>query len=90
MSSYDHKLGIFVFQGEEEDVAFRFMWTCLMDLSWRGMIETIWRILTKKPPERFFTDWQEVKKLNSIEHNKDCPYLQGKPVCTCQHLRRFS
>jgi len=59
MSSYNKDLGIFVFKGEEEDVAFKFMWTCLMDLSWQGKIETIWRIIVRKPPERFFTDWKD-------------------------------
>ena len=24
------------------------------------------------------------------QHNKDCPSLQGKPVCTCGHLQRYS
>jgi len=85
MSHYDKEIGIFVFNGEEEDVAFRFMWTCLMDLSWRGMIETIWRIITKRPPERFFTDWQEKN-----DHSKDCPSQKGAPVCTCGHLQRYN
>jgi hypothetical protein len=86
MSHYDKEIGIFVFNGEADDVAFRFMWTCLMDFSWRGMIETIWRIITKRPPERYFTDWKEDK----VNHNKECPFLKGEPVCTCGHLQRYS
>jgi len=83
VSQYNKELGIFTFSGEEEDVAFRFMWTCLMDLSWRGKIETIWRIIIRKPPKRYFTDWD-------TEHADNCPSLKGQPVCTCEHLRRFS
>lgn len=88
---YDNEIGVFYFSGSEEDDAFRWMWTCLCDLTWRGRIETIWRIITKKPPERFFTDWEKVGlKENKIEHNKECPSLQNQPVCTCEKLRRYS
>ena len=79
---YDKEIGVFYFDGEEEDIAFRWMWTCLTDLSFKGMVETIWRIIIRKPPKRYFTDW--------TEHTDNCPSLKGQPVCTCLHLKRYS
>ena len=70
--------GVFYFDGEEEDIAFRWMWTCLTDLSWRGKIETIWRIIIRKPPKRYFTDydyWDDyknwLKQLKAGDKHKD-------------------
>lgn len=49
---YQDKItGAFHFEGMEDEDALRFAWTCLMDLSWRGEIEVIWRIIFKKPPK---------------------------------------
>ena len=55
---YDHSTGVFYFDGEEEDIAFRWMWTCLCDLTLKGKIEVLWRILKRQPPKRFFDDWR--------------------------------
>ena len=51
---YDKKVGVFHFNGDEEDIAFKWMWTCLCDLSWKGFIETVLRMLFKKPPKRYW------------------------------------
>lgn len=53
---YDHKLGIFYFKGNEEEIAWRYMWTCLCDLSFKGKVEVIFRIITGQPPKRYFED----------------------------------
>jgi len=53
---YDNKSGIFQFNGSEEDIAFKYMWTCLMDLSFKGKVEVIFRILFNRPPDRFFDE----------------------------------
>jgi hypothetical protein len=52
----NRELGIWIFKGDEEDIAARWMWTCLMDLSWCGYFETIFRIMFKKPPKWVFKE----------------------------------
>lgn len=52
--NYDKEIGIFTFQGDEEDIAFKWMWTCLCDLSFWGFIETVLRMAFKKPPKRYW------------------------------------
>jgi len=47
-------IGVFIFEGGEDEVAMRWMWTCLCDLTWHGMIETILRIIFRKPPKWVF------------------------------------
>lgn len=47
----DKITGIFIFTGNENSDALRWLWTCLCDLSWYGRIETIIRIIFKKPPK---------------------------------------
>uniref|UniRef100_A0A6M3LRJ8 Uncharacterized protein n=1 Tax=viral metagenome TaxID=1070528 RepID=A0A6M3LRJ8_9ZZZZ len=43
--------GLFHFDGDEHEDVMRYIWTCFMDLSWHGMLETILRIIFKKPPK---------------------------------------
>ena len=51
---YDKRSGVYYFSGEEDNIVFQHMWDCLTDLSFCGMIETLWRIVFKKPPERYW------------------------------------
>jgi len=51
---YDKDLGIYYFDGNEEDIIFHHMWDCLCDLSFWGFIETVWRMIIKKPPKRYW------------------------------------
>lgn len=70
---YQDKItGAFHFQGDEDEDALRYVWTLLMDLSFKGRVETILRILFKRPPifvgykkpEHFNTE--SLKKLNEM------------------------
>ena len=51
---YDKELGIYHFNGDEEDIAFHWMWDCLTDLSFWGFIETVIRMIFKRPPKRYW------------------------------------
>ena len=51
--------GSFWFEGEEIDDAFRWMWNCLCDLSLKGKLETIVRIILRKPPKLYYPKYQE-------------------------------
>ena len=42
--------GVFIFKGNEDEIALRWMWICLCDLSWYRVIEVIFRIVFKRPP----------------------------------------
>ena len=53
---YKDSYGNFCFDGGEDDVALEWMWACLTDLSWRGLIETIVRMIFKRPPYHL---WEE-------------------------------
>ena len=48
---YQDKItGAFHFQGNETGDALRYVWTLLMDLSFKGRLETVLRIIFKRPP----------------------------------------
>ena len=47
----DETTGAFHFKGDEGSVAERYIWSCLMDLSWYRIIEVIFRIVFKCPPK---------------------------------------
>ena len=51
----DREIGVFTFKGDEEEIAMRWMWTLLMDLSWKGYFEVLFRIAFKRPPKWVFT-----------------------------------
>jgi len=51
---YDKELGVYYFNGDEEDIVFRYMWDCLCDLSLKGFIETVIRMIFKRPPKRYW------------------------------------
>ncbi|MCK9542839.1 MAG: hypothetical protein M0R03_12500 [Novosphingobium sp.] len=51
---YNNETGLFYFYGNEEDIAFKFMWVCLTDLSFLGKLEVIFRVIFGIPPDRFF------------------------------------
>ncbi len=60
---YNKETGIYYFKSneagqDEEDIAFHWMWNCLCDLSFWGFIETVWRMIRKKPPKRYFEDFK--------------------------------
>ena len=49
---YQDKItGAFHFEGDETGDVLIYVWTILMDLSFWGRIETILRIIFKKPPD---------------------------------------
>lgn len=56
---YYKNYGIFRFKGSEDDDAFIYIWTCLLDTSFWGRIELTWRIWTKRPPKRY---WEIMKE----------------------------
>lgn len=43
--------GTFILKGNEDEVAARWMWAHLLDVSWHGEIELILRIIFKRPPK---------------------------------------
>jgi hypothetical protein len=44
--------GGYMFESEDElELAHEWLWACLCDLSFEGMIETIIRIIFKRPPK---------------------------------------
>ena len=43
--------GAFIFCGGEQDDAYRWLWTCLLDLTWYRVIEVCLRIIFKRPPK---------------------------------------
>ena len=51
---YDKESGVYYFDGNEEDIVFHHMWDCLCDLSFLGFIETVYRMMIKKPPKRYW------------------------------------
>lgn len=59
------KNGIFHFEGGEDDDVFLHLWACLTDLSWYGMIETILRIIFKRPPKRY---WEIVERKKDLRN----------------------
>lgn len=44
--------GVFIFDENENNIALRWVWSCLIDLSFFGKIETIIRIIFEKPPKQ--------------------------------------
>ena len=70
---YQDKItGAFHFQGNETDDALRYVWTLLMDLSFWRRLETVLRILFKRPPDfveyknpTYYTK-ESLKKLNEM------------------------
>ena len=52
----DKVTGYYHFSGDEEDVAFRWMWECLLDTSLWGKIKLTWHIWRGRPPQRYFDD----------------------------------
>jgi hypothetical protein len=46
----DKDTGAFHFSGDEDEVAMRWLWSCLLDTSFWGRVELTWRIWFKKPP----------------------------------------
>ena len=61
----DYNRGIFSFDGGEDDIAFYWMWTCLLDTSFKGRIELVLRILFRRPPRKVIDilDGWEAKSL---------------------------
>jgi len=45
----DKDTGAFHFSGDEDEVAMRWLWSCLLDTSFWGKVELTWRIWFKKP-----------------------------------------
>jgi len=50
---YNKHYGIYTFQGNEDDIVFIHWWDCACDLSFKGFIETVYRMITHKPPKRY-------------------------------------
>ena len=48
--------GIFIFEGEELDIAMRWMWGCLCDLSFKGKIEVIIQVIFYCPPKFIYKE----------------------------------
>ncbi len=47
---HDRITGAFHFQGNETEDALKYVWALLMDLSFKGRLETVLRIIFKRPP----------------------------------------
>jgi hypothetical protein len=45
----DKITGCYHFQGDEQEDVWSYFWTCIMELSFKGRIETV-RTIFKKPP----------------------------------------
>jgi hypothetical protein len=58
----DKITGAYVFNGSEHEDVMRYMWSCLRDLSFMGMIETILRIIFKRPPK-----WVGLKSVEEYQ-----------------------
>ena len=43
--------GVWQFDGSELEMATRWMWACLCDLSLKGKIEVLWRIIFSMKPQ---------------------------------------
>ena len=50
-----HDYGVYRFESfDEEQVVFKWMWDCLMDMSFWGRVVLTWRIWAHRQPERYF------------------------------------
>ena len=60
--------GTFQFSsGLEEETAYRWLWTCLLDTSLLGRMELVCRILFFRPPRRFMEILDEDENPDSKE-----------------------
>ena len=58
----DMGCGTYLFEGAEEDIAFRWMWGCLLDMSFWGRVKLTWHIWRGYPPKRYFEDLEKHRR----------------------------